>query len=101
MTSFQEEPLSFIHHPLLKEKFAHLPLHLSEYSFANLYLFRALHQYRVLRHEEETFIKGITREGTSFIMLTTPPQQIPLPVLKQVLRMVLCCFLFQISGSPF
>lgn len=85
MTSFNEEPLSFIHQPLLKEKFAHLHLHLSEYSFANLYLFRALHQYRVLRDEEEVFIKGITREGISFIMLTTPPQEVLLPILKQVL----------------
>lgn len=69
----QIEPLHFSHRELLDSKFRQLNLLLTEYSFANLYLFRQLHRYEVIQYNEEVFIKGVTRDQVSFIMLTSFP----------------------------
>lgn len=65
------EPLNLSHQKLLENKFRRLNLFLAEYSFANLYLFRELHRYEVIECEEEIFIKGIARDGASFLMPTS------------------------------
>lgn len=59
------------HQQLLTEKFRQLSLEISEYSFANIYLFRKVHHYKLL-YEKELFINGISREGSSFLMPTIP-----------------------------
>jgi hypothetical protein len=81
----QIEPLSLAHQHLLEPKFQQLNLPLSEYSFANLYLFRQLHQYQVIQLNGETFIQGLTRDKVPFIMLTSPPSLIPSPLLERAL----------------
>lgn len=78
------EPLSLDHQDLLENAFHLMNLSLSEYSFANLYLFRQVHQYEVIRWEDSIFIKGITRDKVPFIMLTSSPERIAIPVLRQV-----------------
>jgi uncharacterized protein len=52
----KREPLHLIHQSLLQERFKSLALKLTEYSFANLYLFRRLHHYEVIQIDEEVFI---------------------------------------------
>jgi hypothetical protein len=79
------QPLSLSHQSLVKNQFSRLSLQLSEYSFANLFLFRELHHYEVLTIKEEVFIRGLTRDKTSFIMPTSHPQDIPRAVLLEVL----------------
>jgi hypothetical protein len=69
----QNEPLNLHHQELLETKFSALNLPLSEYSFANLYLFRTLHHYEVLGSNIDIFIKGMTRDKVPFVMLTSPP----------------------------
>lgn len=71
-----EKKLDLSDQSLIREKFSKLNLQLSEYSFANLYLFRDLHRYRLMTIAEEIFIRGITRDGSEFLMLTSHPKDI-------------------------
>jgi len=70
----KKEKLEFHHQLLLEAKFKNLNLNLSEYAFANLYLFRMKHAYELL-FEDELFIKGRTREGQPFLMPTSHPKE--------------------------
>lgn len=79
------EPLNLSHQNLLEHKFRELTPLLSEYSFANLYLFRQLHRYHVIHCQEEVFIKGITRDHCSFIMFTSYPPKISLDSIQSLL----------------
>lgn len=60
-------PIDLSHEELLNEKFKKLNSDISEYSFANIYLFRHIHHYQLF-YAHELFIKGVTREGESFLM---------------------------------
>ncbi len=82
----QIEPLNLSHQQLLEERFRSLDSFLSEYSFANLYLFRHLHQYHVIRYAEEIFIKGITRDQIPYIMPTTHPAKLPQKIWQDILQ---------------
>jgi hypothetical protein len=76
------EPLDLTHQQLLETKFRTLNLLLSEYTFANLYLFRDLHRYQVIKFQKEVFIKGITRDHVTFYMPTEDPAKLS-PLLLQ------------------
>jgi uncharacterized protein len=95
------EPLLLSHQTLIKERFSKLNLHISEYSFANLFLFRKLHQYQVIILEEEVFIKGITRDQVSFIMLTAFPTPPIYPKMKEVLTQNSILFPIPENWLPF
>lgn len=69
----QIEPLSLTHQDFLEKSFKEINLSLSDYSFANLYLFRNIHNYEILKIGKDVFIKGLTRDKVRFIMLTTHP----------------------------
>jgi uncharacterized protein len=64
-----EEPLSLYHKNLLYESLRAIGTAVSEYSFANLYLFRKKHEYSVLAGKE-LFIAGKTYDGVRYIMPT-------------------------------
>lgn len=83
--SIQIEPLTLKHQELLESRFRVLNIFLSEYTFANLYLFRKLHNYEVLSIDEELFIRGITRDGIPFIMLTMHPLQYSVDLFNKAL----------------
>lgn len=59
------------HQGLLTDKFRQIKLDMSEYSFANTYLFRHIHHYQIF-YKQELFLKGIARDGSSFLMPTFP-----------------------------
>lgn len=63
--------LELIQENLLLDKFRSLNMEISEYSFANIYLFRREHHYQ-LYFDKELFVKGITRDGHSYLMPTFP-----------------------------
>lgn len=65
------EPIGREHREMLTERFRALNLPLSEYSFANIYLFRSVHAYEVLL-DEDVFIRGRSYDGRSYLMPTTP-----------------------------
>lgn len=82
------------HQILLSDLFKKLELPISEYSFSNLYLFRDIHQYQLF-FQHELFIKGVMRDGSSFLMPTFPlPQSISLERMREWLQEV--DFLFPI-----
>ncbi|MBA2367430.1 MAG: DUF2156 domain-containing protein [Candidatus Protochlamydia sp.] len=70
--SNKKENLDLSHQLLLKERFLKLNANISDFSFANLYLFRHLHHYEVII-DEEIYIQGKARDGTPFLMLTSFP----------------------------
>lgn len=84
----QIEPLNLSHREILDTRFRQLNLSLSEYSFANLYLFREIHRYEVIKCNEEIFIKGITRDQVPFLMFTSDPSQLSLHSFKSILNSV-------------
>lgn len=81
----QTELLNFSHQLILEPKLRRLNLPISEFSFANLYLFRKIHHYEVLQLYNEIFVKGITRDQVPFIMPTSRPIEIHDHTLQQVL----------------
>jgi hypothetical protein len=61
------ESLSLNHQLLLNEKLKPLGDGLSEYCFSNLYLFRNVHDYRVV-FDDRLFLSGNTYDNHSFLM---------------------------------
>ncbi len=64
------EKLSFQHKEILATWLKEVKTSLSEYSFANLFLFRKFHEYEVLTQDNEIFILGKTQDEKSFVMPT-------------------------------
>jgi hypothetical protein len=60
---------------------------ISEYSFANLYLFRNAHEYEVFQHDEDFFIYGKSYDGSHYIMPTVPVDTLELDQLRQLMQM--------------
>lgn len=77
------EPLSINHKELLHKRLKDVETMISEYSFANLFLFRDVHKYEVLI-DKEIFIKGLTYDGFSYLMPTKPINQIEQSYLKEI-----------------
>jgi hypothetical protein len=64
------EPLAFHHQAKLHQRLKDIPTFLSEYSFANLYLFRQAHQFHLVCDHQDMWITGKTYDGHSFVMPT-------------------------------
>ncbi len=62
-----KEKLSLDHVTLLYGKLKDMDTDISEYTFANLYLFRDVHQYEVIMNSE-ILIKGVAYDGTPYVM---------------------------------
>ncbi len=75
--------------PLLKEAQAGL----SEYTFANLYLFRGNHDYEVIK-DRIIFIKGKSYDHQTYLMPTVDLRTVEVSLLKELLKSV--DFLFPI-----
>lgn len=65
------ESLNLTHQGLINAALRKLNYSLSEYSFANLYLFRNIHRYEV-SIDVPLFVKGVTRKSESFLMPLFP-----------------------------
>jgi hypothetical protein len=79
------EKLTFDHKELLYERLKKIDTPVSEYSFANLYLFRKNHDYEVL-FDEEIFIRGKTYDGSTYIMPTFDIMNKGVAYLKEILK---------------
>ncbi|MDA8100467.1 MAG: phosphatidylglycerol lysyltransferase domain-containing protein [Nitrospiraceae bacterium] len=71
MEAMQIERLGLQHKDLLFQRLRNITVPLSEYSFANLYLFREQHAYEVIL-DDHVFIRGRTYDGHRFLMPTEP-----------------------------
>jgi len=67
------EPLGWEHQQLLTALWRRLDVNLSEYSFANAFLFRREHAYRVKEVDGLVFVTGCARDGTSIVLPTVAP----------------------------
>ena len=63
-----------------------LNLVLSEYSFANLFLFRDIHHYQVVTVNHALFIKGMTRNHIPYLMFTSSSDRFDNNSLKELLE---------------
>jgi hypothetical protein len=88
------EKLSFSHKDALFTRLKSVKVPISEYSFANLYLFRQAHDYEVL-FDDEVFIRGKTYDGFTYVMPTRDIRSIDRGHLKERMREV--SFLFPVS----
>ena len=81
----KNELLDLHHLELLKEKLIPLGNGLSEYSFANLYLFRHVHDYRVVQ-DAQLFLSGKTYDGSLFLMPVFDVQEADFEYLLHMIR---------------
>jgi len=79
------EPLGLHHKDVLAPLLRAITVPLSEYCFANLYLFRESHGYEVLS-DGDIFIRGRTYDGFTYLMPTVPAAQLDAARLQGLLR---------------
>jgi len=81
----RSEKLGIDHKDLLVPRLKAMKTSLSEYTFPNLYLFRANHDYEVMI-DKEIFIRGRSYDGRTYIMPTSDVRRIDTPYLKDLMR---------------
>lgn len=79
------EKLDLHHKDALAPLLRAITVPLSEYCFANLYLFRESHGYEVLS-DGDIFIKGRTYDGFTYLMPTVPAARLDGARLRELLR---------------
>ncbi len=80
------ETIDLKHRPFLAERFRQMHLNISDYTFANTYLFRNISRYQILTKECGTFISAYNRQGQNYIMPLSSPQACSTDTLKQLLN---------------
>jgi hypothetical protein len=73
----------------------------SEYTFANLYLFRKQHDYRVFRAGGHLFLQGVTYDGVRYMMPFSPVREIGLELLKDIMKSGFSVFPVHKSDLPY
>jgi hypothetical protein len=79
------ETLEFRHRDLLFGRLRSLNPRLSEYSFANLYLFRKNHDYEVLTRDGEVYVRGRSYDGRIYLMPTSDVNALDLLRMRELL----------------
>lgn len=77
--------------PLLKKLRLTNDLQYVEYSFANIFLYRREHSYKLIE-TDPPFVLGEFRTGCPYLILTTPPDQIDIKSLKTFDLKNICLF---------
>jgi hypothetical protein len=90
------EPLGLHHKEILQPLLRAITVPLSEYCFANLYLFRDSHGYEVLT-DRDTYVRGRTYDGLAYLMPTKPAADLEMGKLRELLREV--DFLFPVPEA--
>jgi hypothetical protein len=85
------EKLNYYHKALISGKLRELALDFSEYTFASLYLFRKIHDFEVL-FAKDVYIRGVTRDHFTFLMLTSPIEKVDLEEITSLLNDYDCLF---------
>jgi len=80
------EKLNLNHRDLIYGRLKDINVKISEYSFANLFLFRNAHHYELIYKEGDIFIKGISYSGESFIMPAKVIDQADMDKIKSLMR---------------
>lgn len=80
------ETIDLAHRPFLSERFRQLHLNISDYTFANTYLFRNISRYEMLTKDCGTFISAYNRQGQNFIMPLDSPKDCSVDTLRHLLN---------------
>lgn len=67
-------PLTYEHIRTIVERLDAIGMHLSEFSFANLYLFRNTHEYEIIETEHGLFISGLSYDKKKYLMPMMNPE---------------------------
>lgn len=67
------ENIELAHHELLAGRFRRMHLNVSDYTFANVYLFRNISRYRIRTKSCGTFISAYNAKGQNYIMPLASP----------------------------
>ncbi len=89
------EKLEYSHRESLAQILRARNSFLSEYSFTNAYLFRNPHNYEVAVTNNCTFLRGVTYDGTTYLMPVCPIEIIPLETMIEMAKTVDCIFPIQ------
>ena len=81
----QIEQLGIAHKDLLFPRLKEINTRLSEYTFANLYLFRKNHDYQVVT-DRDIFIRGLSYDGRRYLMPTRDVRQMDLSFLREMMQ---------------
>ena len=68
------ESISLKHRSLIVEHLRQMNLNISDYAFANIYLFRNTYRYEILKKDCGTFISAYNRQNQNYIMPLDNPQ---------------------------
>ena len=68
-----KQQLSLEHKDFISQKLDAIGMHLSEFSFPNLYLFRQTHEYETITTDHGFFISGVTYDKKRYLMPMTSP----------------------------
>ena len=79
------EGIGLSHRELLQERLNNIHTGVSDFSFANLYLFRHVHDYRIHRGED-VFISGKTYEGIPYLMVTRPVKEMDPGLIREMVE---------------
>jgi len=90
------EKLGLRHKDLLVPRLKLANAGLSEYTFANLYLFRENHEYEVIK-DNEVFIRGRSYDGHTYLMPTADARALDFGRLRDMMKSV--DFLFPIPEA--
>lgn len=80
------ETIDLAHQPFLSERFRQMHLNISDYTFANTYLFRNISRYEILTKDCGTFISAYNRQGQNYIMPLSTLQTCSLDTLRHLLN---------------
>jgi uncharacterized protein len=80
------EQLTLQHRALLDRNLKQMGQGLSDYSFANLYLFRNTHNHELIFENNEIFVRGKTYDGFTYIMPTRNIHEIDIKLIKSMLQ---------------
>lgn len=79
------ETINLAHRPFLSQRFRQLNLFISDYTFANVYLFRNISRYEILTKDCGTFVSAHNYQNQNYIMPLDNPQDCSQDTLKQLL----------------
>ena len=81
-----KETIDLKHRQLISESFRQMHLDISDYTFANVYLFRKISRYEILTKDCGTFISAHNRQGQNYIMPLADLRVCCLDMLKDLLE---------------
>jgi len=80
----QQNPLTLEHKDLLFERLKAIEIPISEFSFANIYLFRQTHNYEII-FGKEVFIRGRSYDGSKYLIPTSDLRNVDMEYLVGII----------------